>query len=136
MKIEISGKFPKSTQKILRAAVYATDAHAPMNISLLRVLPVKKSQRDETAGYASLTGYVGTVRIDHTADDYLDTLFHECYHLHQMGRGDLVQEYGGFKWRGVFISVFVYKLFYKFIPFERQAYAYAAKMVKRLDDMA
>ena len=128
MQIEIAKSIPKQTRKIMRAAILISHAHAPMNATRIMVKPVKL--RHNCAGFASMNGKIATIRIDPTDPDFLDTIYHECYHLHQMANGDLVQEYGGFTWKNTFIPTWAYRIFYKFIPFERQAYRYAARMLK------
>lgn len=134
MKIIINKKFPKSCRDTLHAAVRAAFAHAPADINIVRVNPIKKRDRGVTDGTANLKGKTAILTLNHKveSDDLLDTIFHECFHIHQMSKGWLVSDYGGFYWRGFWIPIVVYNLFYKFIPFERDAVKFAAKMVRRL----
>lgn len=138
MKIHVSPKFPKSTRKIIRAAVRASHAHAPMyGIDHINVVPVPRKRRHEIDGLAEVSGTTAKITVkacpDHTAT--LDTLFHEAYHIHQMSSGKLILEYGGFRWRGFYIPVWFYETFYRFIAFEREAIKYASKMCNKLEEI-
>jgi hypothetical protein len=134
MKIIVSKKFPKSCRDTLRAAVRASFAYAPADIDVIYVNPIKKRDRGLTDGDATLDGRNAKVTINHRvdSDEMLDTLFHECFHIHQMARGWLVSDFGGFYWHGFWIPTFFYNLFYKVIPFERDAVKFAAKMVRKV----
>ena len=130
MKLIISKKFPKAVRKIVRAAVIASNAHAPMNVRTLFVRPVKGH---DYHGLAKRNNEVATIEVCHTEPDYLDTIFHECYHIYQYSQGIVVSEDNGFKWRGIYIPLFLYNMFHSLVPFEISAKAYAKKMCKKVE---
>ncbi len=130
MKLVISKKFPKAVRRIIRAAVAASNAHAPMSV---RTLIVKPTKGHDYHGLAKKNEDVAVIEICHTQEDYLDTVFHECYHIYQYSQGIVVSEDNGFKWRGVYIPLFLYNMFHSFVPFEISAKAYAKKMCKKVE---
>jgi len=132
MKIDICKSIPKDTRKVIRAAIEASHAHAPMRAKKLKVEKVKKKKN--YSGESTVTGNTATIRVklDH---DYIDTVFHECYHIHQIGTGELLQVIGGFKWYGVFIPTAFYRVFYNLVPFEISAVRFAKKMCKKWEQL-
>lgn len=130
MKIEISTKIPAAIRRSILSTIQRSNAAAPMTARKLRVVPIKKKERSECAGYASMEGDIATLAVNVNIDDLADTIYHECFHIHQMSIGHLVQDYGAFIWKNIRIPIWFYVMFYRMIPFERAAYKFAARMVK------
>lgn len=130
MKLVISKKFPRSTRKIIRAAIEASNAYAPLGVRTLFVQPVDGIKY---AGSASEYQGMALIHLCHTDADYLDTLFHECFHIHQYTQGILEQKENGFVYRGIYIPLWLYTLTHSFIPFEISAKAFARKMCRKLE---
>lgn len=129
MKIEVSKKIPKKLRKVVRAAIEASHAYAPMNVEHIIVRPVRSKTY---AGSAAECNGSALIEINHTADDMLDTIFHECFHIHQYSIGALKQLDKGFLWRGIYIPLWIYNPLHSVIPFEITATAFAKKMCRRL----
>jgi len=101
----------------------------------VRTLIVKPAKGHEYDGLATENEGVAVIEICHKSENYLDTVFHECFHIHQYTNGIVKQEYGGFNWRGIFIPTFIYSMLHPIIPFEVSAKAYARKMCRRLEKL-
>lgn len=129
MKIAVSKKIPKKLRKVVRAAIEASHAYAPMNVEHIIVRPVRSKTY---SGSASQFANHALIEINHTAEDMLDTIFHECFHIHQYSIGALKQLEKGFLWRGIYIPLWIYTPLHSIIPFEITAKAYAKKMCRRL----
>lgn len=130
MKLVISKKFPRGVRKIIRAAIGASNAYAPMGVSVVFVQPVNGI---EYAGSASEYQGMALIHLCHTDEDFLDTLFHECFHIHQYAKGILEQKENGFVYRGIYIPLWLYTPLHSLIPFELSAKAFARKMCKKLE---
>lgn len=134
MNIEIDKKIPKRMRKMLRAAIRISHSCAPMHKAhTFKVIAATKRERKEFHGQADMKGNTAEVTISPTLKkaDMLDTIFHECMHIHQMNKGELYcyPLFMIYKW--VFIPQFLYEKFHDFMPFEKEAYKYGATMAKQ-----
>lgn len=131
MKIFVSKNFSEDNKNIIFAAIDSAIEYAPLaDINTIRVRPTK--EHENFSGHAQIYGKTAHIAIEQSedSDDFLDTIFHEFYHLHQFSNKTLEPIIGGFKYKGHYIPIWFYTLFYPFIPFERQAVKFARKMVK------
>jgi hypothetical protein len=141
MQIIISEKFPTSLHPIIRGAILLTAGEFGMpGIEKVKVKPLSKKDAKKVAGFSHTKGKTGIIELHAKASalEILDKALHEAVHITQMANGHLefLEETDGewrIRWKKLpAMRMQTYEALYDRMPFEKQAYAFSAKIVRQL----